>query len=1508
MSLAGIRSNRGDSYQRAVALNFIVKMLFDEDIIGIQVDAIATPNSDIHVYGDDIIVSYKNGNSVYIQAKVNQKNHHYWRLTDDTLKKELVSAKEQLQQENLSQFHFYSRTPFGKLQRLIEEVDLFISFATFKRDATNGHKEVLTFLANIWDLEEEEAFNLVKRIKIGEHHNVKGWESLCLQMLASGFPNADTVFELIWSYIDHQHSKIGTPTYIVDRECVLTMLKGHGIHYCSTFDLDQFERSIASFSTNGRQWVRTVGNIKIKRACFPKLTNIVDESKGTYLLEDIAGGGKTCILLDLMEYAEASKDILPLFIKGDLYSSISALEELTQFGLPSSFVSKASFIPDNKKLVVIIDSLDVLAVGRSHNALSAFLSLIADLSNMSNVLVIAASRSFDAKYDPMLREAKWTDTITINPLDFEDEIVPLLTEWKVNHEKLDEKLKDLILVPQNLRLFYEIIIRGASISDIEGYDLYDVYTREVIENDPMLGANVVLALEDISSNLLRKRSYQFHRDSLALNRDDIQRLLSSEVIIELNQYEMMFAHQTLADALRIRQATRQNIALKEFVYSQPQFPFVRPAVRAYILALRHQNPSSFIRHFIQFVIDDGIAKHLKRLGVETFSGMSPLNSDIALINKMASSSLDLYSRFLASCKSPEWFELLYYHWLPTINVSSNQELIVRFFNFSAKFMDTNPNLIIQIWNRAIDEKWIPIERVTWLILSETRRMKTLAVDGFRELLEKLHSIDTDEHSLMGRVLCKYIEDTGSGYELLWNYIRGNFNPLTDFNWGAEHNLRCDSHNLKSDKFLQDQLCESDVFISMALDMLLEFGIISDDTEESEAFCSNTLHHTSWGIRHNKRDNHHIDSPKIFLSAIETALKYRAVNNDAVWKKYEPLLRHSRELGIRYLLFEAYKSNITSNIDAVSEQLTDQKVLNQSSISYEIYELSLSSYPYLSIEIQDKHQNIIVDMFECDARKGHYRMNIYDFIFGIPCYLRSDKLRTIYKHLTQEFNELEPKPYIYGTGGIVRSPIDIETFLALSEESIFLILLHYNDYTERSLSDYLLGGRESIIRILDQAAANNPIKFLQLIPKIETNNLTIHYTRSIIDGVSRHIRVRFGNLQDNSFQPVEPLPDGMSLALALIVLIERYGAIGKEKGEYTYARAIEACADLMIEFNDLKRLFFQFWKFGLSQSPDRDDLKDENLAFSGQNSVRGIIADSAVKVACNLLEQEKTIPKDLEDILLRYASDKVLAVKTSFLWRFPYLLSLESDLGWKLMGAIIRNCIDNRFYKFLEKSLYYQYYKHFDLVKPYLDILEAANEDGCYESWGRLATLSHLAGHISKDEIFGKLEAINSKSVLTGAGQVFVQNLDNKSHQIECINGILYLFNNSSIKEVYGKFERKLDDKEYRSFVPDVLIERFVINAPIELLRDINGLFLWLVSKVSFQPDDVLKILELLIARLPQDKNHYFYRPEDLVMTIKLLLQHADLIEDDSFVHRVLEVQDWFLINDVEGIESLLESY
>lgn len=339
MSLAGIRSNRGDTYQRSVALHHVVEMLLDENIAGIQVDAVALPDEDYFIHGDDIVILFNNGSKRFLQAKVNQTDHQYWKLTDTVLKKELISARDQLLVELDCDFYFYSRTPFNLLQRLIEEASLHPDYQSFLRVAPHRQKDTLSDLATLWENDQANAFALVKRIGIGDHHSSEGWQKHSLGLLHANFSQSKTALELIYNYVDRQHSKLGDPQFVIDRQVVIGMLERHGIYHVLGFNEQVLIEAFREFSLQGRQWVRTIGGARIVRSELELLRDAVHRGVSSVLLEDIAGGGKTCILLDLIEYLDAQTDIATLFIKGDLFASIASLNDLVESGLPPNFIA-----------------------------------------------------------------------------------------------------------------------------------------------------------------------------------------------------------------------------------------------------------------------------------------------------------------------------------------------------------------------------------------------------------------------------------------------------------------------------------------------------------------------------------------------------------------------------------------------------------------------------------------------------------------------------------------------------------------------------------------------------------------------------------------------------------------------------------------------------------------------------------------------------------------------------------------------------------------------------------------------------------------------------------------------------------------------------------------------------------------------------------------------------------------------------------------------------------------
>jgi len=75
MSIAGIRSNRGDGYQTLVAFDWALTVLSDPDYQWIEVDSVERSV-------DDIVIGKTGGTEICCQCKKNQTHFKAWAITD----------------------------------------------------------------------------------------------------------------------------------------------------------------------------------------------------------------------------------------------------------------------------------------------------------------------------------------------------------------------------------------------------------------------------------------------------------------------------------------------------------------------------------------------------------------------------------------------------------------------------------------------------------------------------------------------------------------------------------------------------------------------------------------------------------------------------------------------------------------------------------------------------------------------------------------------------------------------------------------------------------------------------------------------------------------------------------------------------------------------------------------------------------------------------------------------------------------------------------------------------------------------------------------------------------------------------------------------------------------------------------------------------------------------------------------------------------------------------------
>ncbi len=123
MSLASVRSCRGDSYEILIALRWAIRMLHDPDILRVAVDSTDLDPSGNPIQVDDVVIYHRSGLTTYCQCKENQPGFKPWKVAD--LTDDLQKAANQLVAVQVNNELFDLRPPVNNLsadflRRLVE--------------------------------------------------------------------------------------------------------------------------------------------------------------------------------------------------------------------------------------------------------------------------------------------------------------------------------------------------------------------------------------------------------------------------------------------------------------------------------------------------------------------------------------------------------------------------------------------------------------------------------------------------------------------------------------------------------------------------------------------------------------------------------------------------------------------------------------------------------------------------------------------------------------------------------------------------------------------------------------------------------------------------------------------------------------------------------------------------------------------------------------------------------------------------------------------------------------------------------------------------------------------------------------------------------------------------------------------------------------------------------------------------------------------------------------------
>jgi hypothetical protein len=1209
MSLASVRSSRGDSYEVLIASQWALQMLAGVDIESVGIDSTELDVSGEFVTVDDVVITHKDGTKTYCQCKKNQIDFDSWGVGD--LADDLKKTAKQLTRDNQGRVVFFSAVPFGQLQKLKEHSNSFSDNGAFQKSLTSNKSlaPIVSKLTALWsdwiDTGSNTLFNLLQRTSFEVTPSQASLADQILRDLRMSVTQAEHVYNALCAHLNRLKSRTSGHPATVNAASALTkealsqlISKAGAVHTPPRAEADLIQE-FKQVSAVGRAWRREIGSRRIPRASLQQLLRHIDNGAKRVLVSDGPGAGKTCLLLSLVDELESHNSRAVIFVQGREFADAASDAERRALGLPSSILDSVARMAEYRPVVVVLDSMDVLSLARDHSSLNYFLTIVDRLPTIERVSVVVACRSFDLRYDRRLERREWDVTVTLGALDLQTDVVPLLQEWNVDASELDDRLRDILTNPRMLAIFSEVVRCGRIPVATTAQELTEQYLETIVSNDVALGEPALIALEALGQQMLTRRRLSISPTSANVPQQMKTSLLSSGVIVENAARSIEFGHQTLLDVLAVRAAIRSSISLISFVRVHAATPFLRPTIRSFLFHLRSTDVATF-RSQVRAVIDaDDIAFHLKRLVAESFAETVPVDDDWRLASYLISRHPKLFQFFYFSTHSAQWFDFFRRNWWPNLIAKKAVEGVDLYGSHLDAWVSTSSREVLEIFLELLRLKWLPRDRAIGIIARSMHHWIDWAAPRLGEVLGALIDSPSAISFQLGRHLAKWVEVTGDGDELLWRFITQDITSEDERYRAIGAKLHCGPDRLGPDReFLKKRMASSETLLNLSIKSIDGWTARALENVGGLGWRTGFINETSYSRSHAHDDIRHVDGGAVLLGAIEYACLNHAAADTAWWRANVNTLLQSSDGGLRYIAILCITKTPETNIPSIQSVFFDQSMLEYGA-DYEIGRMLNASFHLLSPEVGDKVLVQIMTLHE--DRSGEeegalewIQRKRRDFLDWTPACLRSPEANAYLNQLRDRFGDFDRKPRIERRSGWVAPPFEYRRFVELSPSAVILLLRQYSWGYFRD--DFLsMGGPDSVATQLSEAASRCPVRFLSLLaeywPQIDDR-----FGAAILAGVSRHLGYRFGNLGNTSGWMPEEEPSGPVIAKLILDELDRHPA--SWRGTRAAAEALEASSDIIEDELELSRFAFHLVGISLSRDPEEEG---SDLAMTALNS-------------------------------------------------------------------------------------------------------------------------------------------------------------------------------------------------------------------------------------------------------------------------------------------------------------------
>ena len=864
MSIAGIRSNRGDGYQTQVAFDWALTVLSEPDYQWIEIDSIA--------HGvDDVVVGKTDGTTICCQCKKNQIDCKAWTIAD--LADELGKAADLLITDQQAEVRFYSRSPFGTLAKLREHSATQSNETGFRTSLSKEHQATDADLAErlVTRAGSLSTYDFIRRTSFEISPDFDRMDTLLRERLRQMAINPTVAFDALWTRLDRLGGRMdgnGVSTSIQHRltkDDLKAILHRSGAVLVPTMNLAEVRASFAGTSAIGRAWQREIAGNRLPSPVLTELLAAVNAGKRAILLSGLPGSGKTCVMLALQDAleqtAQANTGVVPLFIQSREFADFSTAQERQAQGLPEQWVEKAARLSEESRVIVVIDSLDVLSIAREHSVLTYFLGQIDRLLMMPNITVITSCRDFDRRYDRRIAERQWDCELKCQPLSWNTEVAPLLDLLDIKTTSIDSATRELIRNPRELSLFVELARKNGSFNVVTSQALAQRYLDTVVQGNAALGEVAIQAIEAIADEMLRTRSLSVAQQRFTASQDIQRVLLSLNVLQETQDDKLTFCHQTLLDVLVISGAVRRGVTLSQFIQDLPPVPFVRPSVRSFVAELAIGERKRF-RSQLRTVLSGNSAFHIRRLVAESFAEQTPRDDDWPLLRDLRDKHGDVFQVIYTQAEKVEWHQFWLKHLVPALRAAHDADGLVRHVYRIAQWKKQDTEGILAFWIEVLAVDWIDSEQVAAQLpfhLSDIGEEKQNLV---APLLERLLSMPRPDHSFLGTAIARCLTAGAMSDAMLWRFVAGEVGDDDVLGYRFSNKLHCHPHEFGNgdNSFFRLRMEQSTALLDLAILSVEQWSNLRISTKGRwMAGSMGFLRETSYNDAHSQLEHRNVDS-------------------------------------------------------------------------------------------------------------------------------------------------------------------------------------------------------------------------------------------------------------------------------------------------------------------------------------------------------------------------------------------------------------------------------------------------------------------------------------------------------------------------------------------------------------------------------------------------------------------------------------------------------------------------